>query len=88
MDALISVIVSTYNWPAALNLSLQSLSEQTDGRFEIVVGDDGSRDDTRRLVESWQRRLSVPVIHSWQEDKGFRLARSRNKAVTKNNGQW
>ena len=88
MDALISVIVSTYNWPAALNLSLQSLSEQTDGRFEIVVGDDGSRDDTRRLVESWQRRLSVPVIHSWQEDKGFRLARSRNKAVTKSHGDY
>ena len=39
MDELISVVVSTYNWPEALDLSLKSLSAQTDSNFEIIVAD-------------------------------------------------
>ncbi|MDO5532642.1 glycosyltransferase [Sutterella sp.] len=84
----ISVIVSTYNWPSALRLSLLSLMRQTDGDFEIVVADDGSGEETRKLIEEMAARSSVPVIHSWQEDKGFRLARSRNEAVKKATGDF
>lgn len=36
MDELISIVVSTYNWPEALDLSLKSLSAQTDSNFEII----------------------------------------------------
>ena len=82
MDELISIVVSTYNWPEALDLSLKSLSAQTDSNFEIIVADDGSGCETARVVEEWCRKSPVKVIHSWQEDKGFRLARSRNVAVT------
>ena len=38
----ISVIVSTYNRPDALDATLRSLSRQSDKRFEIVMADDGS----------------------------------------------
>ena len=88
MDELISVVVSTYNWPEALDLSLKSLSVQTDSNFEIVVADDGSRADTAQLVDEWRRKSPVKIIHSWQEDKGFRLARSRNVAVTRSSGKY
>ncbi|MBW6520231.1 MAG: glycosyltransferase, partial [Desulfoarculaceae bacterium] len=30
----------------------------------------------------------VPLIHSWQQNKGFRLARSRNKAIAKATGDY
>ena len=85
---LISVIVSTYNWTEALNLSLKSLSEQTDLEFEVIVADDGSKDNTRELVAAWKEKFPVELKHSWQEDKGFRLARSRNNAVTKAGGEY
>ena len=88
MDELISVVVSTYNWPEALDLSLKSLSAQTDSNFEIIVADDGSGCETARVVEEWCRKSPVKVIHSWQEDKGFRLARSRNVAVTRSAGKY
>lgn len=88
MDELISVVVSTYNWPEALNLALKSLSLQTDSNFEIVVADDGSGPETARVVDEWRRKSSVRIIHSWQEDKGFRLARSRNAAVTRCSGGY
>ena len=62
---LISVIVSTYNRPDALNLVLQSLNQQTDTNFEIIVADDGSRDETRVLVESFQKYHHQVIKYVW-----------------------
>lgn len=88
MQGLISVIVTTYNWPEALDLSLQSLAEQTDKNYEVVAADDGSTEATQTVVRKWQERYPVPLKWSWQEDKGFRAARSRNKAVTMADGDY
>jgi glycosyltransferase involved in cell wall biosynthesis len=85
---LISVIVSTYNWPQALDLVLRSLAEQTDRGFEVVVADDGSGPETRELVSRHAARFPVKLVHSWQRDEGFRLARSRNLAVTRSRGGY
>lgn len=88
MKGLISVIVTTYNWPDALELSLQSLAEQTDSNYEVIVADDGSTEATKNVVRQWQQHYPVPLKWSWQEDKGFRAARSRNKAVTVASGDY
>lgn len=88
MNNLISVIVSTYNWPTALDLVLQSLALQKDNHFEVIVADDGSKAETAELISRHQATFPHPLIHSWQEDKGFRLARSRNKAVTRAQGDY
>ena len=82
MPDLISLIVSTYNRPDALGAMLRSLSRQTDRNFEIVVADDGSSPETRELIEGWTTKASVPLKHVWQEDRGFRLAEIRNRAIT------
>ena len=42
MKGLVSVIVSTYNKPDYLALTLRSLRAQTDRDFEVIVADDGS----------------------------------------------
>jgi glycosyltransferase involved in cell wall biosynthesis len=77
----VSLIISTYNRPDALDLCLQSIVRQTHLPDEVVIGDDGSKNDTQNLIESFQADFPVPLIHVWQEDKGFRLAMSRNRAV-------
>lgn len=84
----ISLIITTYNWKEALHLSLQSARAQTLPPLEIVVADDGSGPDTAELVREFSLSASVPVIHSWQEDKGFRAARSRNQAIAKARGEY
>lgn len=78
-----SLIVSTYNRPDALSLCLQSIAKQTVLPNEVVIGDDGSGEETANLIESFKKEFPVPIIHVWQEDKGFRLAMGRNKAVAK-----
>jgi glycosyltransferase involved in cell wall biosynthesis len=77
----VSLIVSTYNRPDALNLCLQSIKNQRILPDEVIIGDDGSREETRKLIELFRANFPVPLIHVWQEDNGFRLAMSRNKAV-------
>jgi len=76
-----SLIITTYNWPEALELTLGSVARQSVLPDEVVVADDGSGPATAAVVESWRQRLRVPVQHVWQADEGFRLARSRNRAI-------
>jgi glycosyltransferase involved in cell wall biosynthesis len=84
----ISLIITTYNWKDALSLSLRSVLRQERLPFEVIVADDGSRSDTAELVRSIAADSPVPIIHSWQEDKGFRLARSRNRALALASGEY
>jgi len=81
VDELISVIVSTYNREDALDAVLRALSRQSDRNFEIVVADDGSGPATARVVREWAARKPVPIKHVWHEDRGFRLAEIRNRAI-------
>jgi glycosyltransferase involved in cell wall biosynthesis len=74
------LIVTTYNWPEALHLTLASVMRQTLLPDEVIVADDGSGPATRAVVEHW-RTAGLPIEHVWQEDEGFRLARSRNRAI-------
>jgi glycosyltransferase involved in cell wall biosynthesis len=85
---LISVIVSTYNWPQALALALAALARQSDRNFEVVVADDGSAADTAELVAARAAGFPVPLRHVWQEDRGFRAAACRNLAVTVSSGEY
>jgi len=78
-----SLIITTYNWPEALELVLISVFEQSVFPNEIIIADDGSNEATKHLISKITNKSSVPVIHSRQEDKGFRLARSRNLAIAK-----
>ena len=81
MAELISVIVTTYNRDDALAAVLRSLARQTDPDFEVIVADDGSGPSTAALVESWNVRVGHRVEHVWHEDKGFRAAEIRNRAI-------
>ena len=76
-----SLIITTYNRPDALNFVLQSVKNQTILPDEVIIADDGSSNETSFLIEEYRIKSNLNIIHSWQEDKGFRLARSRNKAI-------
>jgi len=84
-----SLIVTTYNWPQALEICLNSVLRQTVLPKEIIVADDGSREDTASLVKKIKEsNPNIKIEHSWQEDDGFRLSMSRNKAIAKTSGKY
>ena len=74
----LAIVVSTYEWPEALDAVLRSFAEQSDQRFTLVVADDGSGPDTKALVDGWRTSVGERLVHAWQPDEGFRLARVLN----------
>ena len=84
----VSLIITTYNWKEALQLSLQTAIAQTRMFDEIVIADDGSRENTAEMIREMQKNSPVPVLHVWQPDDGFRLARSRNNAIAASSGDY
>ncbi len=85
---LISVIVTTYNWPEALEACINSLFAQEDQNFEIIIADDGSTDEAKVLIEKLIQQNSIPIKHAYHDDLGFRAGTIRNKAVALSQGEY
>ena len=83
-----AVIVTTYNRPDALRAVLEGYLAQRGAAFELLVADDGSGDETRALIESYAKRAPFPLRHVWQEDRGFRAAAIRNRALAQTNADY
>ncbi|MEI8072346.1 MAG: glycosyltransferase, partial [Planctomycetota bacterium] len=79
----ISLIINTFQKPRHLGLVLQSIvsQEQVDGRFEVIVTDDGSTDSTAELVHSFATASPFPVRFITQPHDGFRLSQIRNRGA-------
>lgn len=79
----IAVLVSTYQRPGNLERCLASIEAQkgVEGRFEVVVTDDGSSDDTLERTSAAARRVGFPLRLTTHEHEGFRLARCRNEGA-------
>lgn len=88
MHDLISLIVTTYNRPDALDAVLRALSRQADRNFETIIVDDGSGAETEALVAAWKSRHLLALRHIWQEDRGFRAAEARNKGIEAAQGRY
>lgn len=76
-----SIIISTYNWPEALELSLNSVLRQSVLPSEIIIADDGSTNETKFLINKISQLCSIPIKHIWHEDKGFRKTIVLNRAI-------
>lgn len=84
----ITLIITTYNWPEALLLVIDSIRNQIIIPDEIIVADDGSKDETKDLISRINQEFEMDIIHAWQKDIGFRAARSRNNAILKSSGEY
>lgn len=78
----VALIVTTYNRPDALFLVLKSVAEQGTFPDEVIIADDGSRQETREIIDDANATyLKGCVRHVWHEDAGFRAAKIRNEAI-------
>lgn len=42
----------------------------------------------KRTYKNFAKDFPCPILHAWQEDKGFRLAESRNNALRMAHGDY
>ena len=84
----ISVIFTTYNSVAWLEKVLWGFHYQTDNNFEVIVADDGSREETKESIERFKKNTHLEVQHVWQPDDGFQKCRIMNKALKAAKGDY
>lgn len=69
----ISVVITAYNAALWINQTLDSILKQTYPVAEVIVVDDGSNDETAKIV----RGYGPPVIYLYQDNSGQPVARNR-----------
>lgn len=84
----VGVVFTTYNRPRDLERVLAGFARQTYGRFEIVIADDGSGDETRQCIESARHAWKLDIRHVWHEDEGFRKCRILNRAIAETSAEY
>lgn len=77
----LGVVVTTYNSPVWLEKVLWGYENQNDPDFTLIIADDGSGPDTRSIIQKYQYRGRLNVVHEWQEDNGFQKTKILNQCI-------
>jgi hypothetical protein len=79
---LVSIIIPTYNRERFVTKAIDSVLKQSYGKFEIIVVDDGSTDDTREAVKAYADK----IVYIYQDNSGVSAA--RNTGIKHARGEW
>ncbi len=86
MDPKVSVIIPTYNREKLLPRAIQSVLDQTYSNFELIVVDDGSPDNTKKIVEEFQKK-DKRIKYIWQENFGGN-SKTINTGIKASQGEY
>lgn len=84
----ISLVISTYNSTGPLEVVLQSVLKQHTLPDEVIIADDGSGEETKKIIDTLRPQFTVPLIHIWHQDNGYQLSAIKNKAVAAAKGNY
>ncbi|GEN46667.1 glycosyltransferase family 2 protein [Alkalibacillus haloalkaliphilus] len=80
---LVTICTPTFNRAYTLPRLYNSLLDQSDKRFEWIIIDDGSTDDTKDLVRSWIEEKKLNIMYFRQENSGKHVALNKGMASAK-----
>jgi glycosyltransferase involved in cell wall biosynthesis len=75
----VSILIPTYNRANALRWCLEQLESQSFRNFQVIIADDGSSDDTPRVVAGYKAQSALDISYLRQENGG--PAKARNLAL-------
>ncbi|MFN4151216.1 MAG: glycosyltransferase family 2 protein [Candidatus Sericytochromatia bacterium] len=84
-EILISVVIPTYNRSNYLIEALNSVINQTYKNIEIIIVDDGSKDNTKEIVNNYIELNKIKNIKYYYKDNGG-VATARNFGIQKSEG--
>lgn len=74
---MISIIIPVYNQAEHLANCLASIKKQTYDNYEIIVVNDGSKDNVIKIIESFKPVSGFKLTYLEQENRGAGAARNR-----------
>lgn len=83
---MITILTPTYNRAYTLNRLYNSLCEQTNQRFDWLIIDDGSTDNTANLIKGMQKDQKLTIHYYYQLNSGKHVA--LNKGVKLSDKDW
>ncbi len=78
-DKKVSVVIPAYNSEKYIGRCLESIIDQTYKNIEIIIVDDGSKDETARVIDSFKDR--IPIKYIYQENTGAAGARNHGLSL-------
>lgn len=89
-NPLVSVVVITYHSAAYVTETLESIKQQTYKPIELIITDDGSKDDTVSICESWlhKNNASFSAVKLIKSDINTGTSANCNRGVKASNGEW
>lgn len=81
----VSVIIPTYNRAKMLGLTIESFIAQDypKDKYEIIIADNNSGDNTEEVVAEWQAKSSVPIKYIFEKRQGVHYARNSAAKIAK-----
>jgi GT2 family glycosyltransferase len=79
-----SLIIPVFNRPEEVRELLQTLTEQTDAGFEVIIVEDGSNVDCRSEVAAFENRLNIRYYAKQNEGPGL----TRNYGAKMAHGEY
>jgi len=80
---MISIIIPVYNQAHHLHDCLASIKKQTYGNYEIIMVDDGSKDDVKTVISKYKKIFNLKISYFEQENRGASAARNRGAKIAK-----
>lgn len=79
MDKKITIVIPVYNSEKYIGRCIDSILNQTISNYKILVINDGSKDDSQKIIDNYQKKYPDIIESIVQENQG--VAKTRNKAI-------
>lgn len=86
MEELVSIIMPAYNCEKFVTASINSVLAQTYKNYELIVIDDGSNDETMKILDEFSK--SDVRIRLYANEKNQGVSATRNRGVSLAKGSW
>lgn len=83
-----SICICNYNMANTLPAALDSILAQCDERFELVIVDDGSTDQSVPIIEDLQKKYQNLRLIQLKRDRKRRLGETRNISIREARGEY
>ena len=84
----LSVVVASYNYEKLISECLNSLISQTDKQFEIVVVDDGSKDNSLRILREYEDKYENVKLYTHPNEENRGLSETLKLGISRANGEY